>query len=308
VRTPPGSGDPAGVPGPPERPGDSRGGDSAIADPTTVLLTVDSTAAGDSRVAGTTSAGRSGRPARRIRRRTRPIGPDLVAGAVFAIAGALFVAGATSSQDGDLRVDGSSSLRSAITERADANAELADEVAALTARVEALQGQIAPGTGLAATQEQIDALAPVVGLTEMVGPGVSVILDDAQAPRPIPPDMTGDDYLVHQEDVQGVVNALWRGGASGMTVMGQRLISTSAVRCVGNTVILQGRVYSPPFVIEAVGDVAGMQASLDADPAVQFFRELSAEVGLRYEQSSSVEMVLPPYSGPLTTTYAKVTL
>ncbi len=52
-----------------------------------------------------------------------------------------------------------------------------------------------------------------------------------------------------------MVNAMWRGGASGVTVMGQRLISTSAVRCVGNTVILQGQVYSPPFVIEAVGDV-----------------------------------------------------
>ena len=51
-----------------------------------------------------------------------------------------------------------------------------------------------------------------------------------------------------------MVNALWQGGARGIQVMDQRLISTSAVRCVGNTLILQGRVYSPPYRITAVGD------------------------------------------------------
>ena len=63
-----------------------------------------------------------------------------------------------------------------------------------------------------------------------------------------------DDLVVHQQDVQAVVNALWRGGADGVQVMDQRLIATSAVRCVGNTLILQGRVYSPPFTVTAVGD------------------------------------------------------
>ena len=63
-----------------------------------------------------------------------------------------------------------------------------------------------------------------------------------------------DDLVVHQQDVQAVVNALWRGGADGVQIMDQRLIATSAVRCVGNTLILQGRVYSPPYTITAVGD------------------------------------------------------
>jgi len=34
-----------------------------------------------------------------------------------------------------------------------------------------------------------------------------------------------------------VVNALWAGGAEAMTIMGVRVISTSAVRCVGNTLL-----------------------------------------------------------------------
>ena len=116
--------------------------------------------------------------------------------------------------------------------------------------------------------------------------------------------MTGDDYIVHQQDLQGVVNALWRGNASGVTVMGQRLVSTSAVRCVGNTVILHGRVYSPPFVIEAVGDVLALEASLRTDESVSFFREWAAEVGMGYTQATSPRLVLPAYAGPISPQHA----
>lgn len=242
-----------------------------------------------------------------VRRRRLPLGTQLVAAAVFAIAGALFVAGALYSEGGDLRVDRTGGLRETIYDLSDENAALQSEVDVLSARVAFLQESRASGPDQAATQEEIAQLAPQAGLTEVRGPGVTVSLDDADAPSPLPDGFTGDDYLVHQEDVQGVVNALWRGGASGISVMGQRLASTSAVRCVGNTVILQGRVYSPPFVIEAVGDVARLEAALDADKSVQFFREWSDVVGLGYEQTSAPEMVLPPYTGPLSPKYAQVT-
>lgn len=253
---------------------------------------------------GTDTSG-GGRTPRTTRRRRRPW-PDLVAGAVFAIAGALFVAGATASRDGDLRVDNTGTLRDAIAARAEHNVVLQQQLDSLSAQAAALREQSDAGPALAATQQQIDSLAPQVGLTEVRGPGITVVLDDADAPAQLPDGMTGDDYLVHQEDVQGVVNALWTGGASGVSVMGQRLVSTSAVRCVGNTVILQGRVYSPPFVIEAVGDVPTMEAALDADDAVRFFREWAAEMGLRYEQVASRELVLPAYGGPLSPQYASV--
>ena len=74
------------------------------------------------------------------------------------------------------------------------------------------------------------------------------------ADRVLPEDASPDDLVVHQQDVQAVVNALWPGGAEAMQIMDQRVITTSAVRCVGNTLILQGRVYSPPFQITAIGD------------------------------------------------------
>lgn len=216
----------------------------------------------------------------------------------------MFVASATVGANGDIRVDATGGLRDAISVRADNVAQLQGDVNDLTALVEAQRALADPGPALAATQAQIDALAPAVGLTEVVGPGVRVTLNDATPPDPLPDGFTNDDYVVHQQDVQGVVNALWRGGASGVTVMGQRLVSTSAVRCVGNTVILQGRVFSPPFVIEGVGDVGALVTALDQDQSVGIFREWVDLVGLGYQQQALPQLVLPAYTGPLAPQYA----
>ncbi len=219
----------------------------------------------------------------------------------------MFVASARASVNGALRTDGTGGLRGAIESRAQLNSELTAQLRALDAEVERLKSDPARSEPLlTASRARAAVLAPVVGTTEVRGPGVTVTLDDAPVPQEIPGDLTGDDYLVHQQDLQGVVNALWRGGASGVTVMGERLISTSAVRCVGNTVILHGRVYSPPFVVRAVGDSTALQSALDDDDAVQYFRQWAEVVGLGYSQVASRSMVLPAYSGPLSAEHATV--
>lgn len=222
------------------------------------------------------------------------------------MAGAMFIASATASEDGILRLDRTGGVRDAIIARAEQNSSLQDDVDRLTTELAALRSQDDPGIVLEQTNQQIAELAPAVGLTEVRGPGVTVTLDDADAPNPLPDGLTGDDYIVHQQDVQGVVNALWRSGASGVTVMGQRLINSSSVRCVGNTVILQGQVYSPPFVIAGVGDLDRMLTALDEDESVQLFRQWAGVVGMRYEVKTAREQVLPAYTGPLSTNDAQV--
>lgn len=54
-----------------------------------------------------------------------------------------------------------------------------------------------------------------------------------------------DDLVVHQQDIQAVLNALWSAGAEAVQMQDQRISATSAPRCVGNTLLLDGRTYSP---------------------------------------------------------------
>jgi uncharacterized protein YlxW (UPF0749 family) len=84
-----------------------------------------------------------------------------------------------------------------------------------------------------------------------------------------------------------------------MMLMDQRVISTSAVRCVGNTLILQGRVYSPPYVIKAMGDPEALRRSLAASPQVQIYRQYVDAVGLGYDVESSKEQTFPAYAGSI---------
>ena len=79
--------------------------------------------------------------------------------------------------------------------------------------------------------------------------------------------------------------------------MGVRVISTSAVRCVGNTLLLHGRVHSPPFVITAIGDPARLTTSLAASTGVAQFREAAADFGLGYAETVERDVVLPAFDG-----------
>lgn len=234
--------------------------------------------------------------------RRRPFGPRLATFVVLGAAGVLFTASALASQGTDLRQEAGSDLKDLVVRQAQRVAVLTDEVGDLQDEVQRLAAE-GEGAALEAAAARQAALAPMAGFTEVVGPSLTVALADAP-PRPPgqvggPGNPTPDDLVVHQQDVQGVVNALWRGGASAMRIMDQRVISTSAVRCVGNTLLLQGRVYSPPFVITAVGDTAAMRASLDADPTVSVYREFAALYGLGYDVAEEASTTLPAYDGPL---------
>src|SRR6185437_9262702 len=135
------------------------------------------------------------------------------------------------------------------------------------------------------------------GLTALRGPGLTVRLDDAprRADGGRPAGARPDDLVVHQQDVQAVVNALWAGGAEAMSIMGIRVISTSAVRCVGNTLLLHGQVFSPPFAIAAIGDPARMSSALGSDPGVRAFRDAAGAFGLGYDVQVHADLVAPAH-------------
>jgi len=148
---------------------------------------------------------------------------------------------------------------------------------------------------------QVDALAPAAGLVPVVGPGLRVSMSDA--PRDsdgnYPTGVDPDDLVIHQQDVQAAVNALWAGGAEAMMIMDQRVLTTSAVRCIGNTLLLQGRTYSPPFVVTAIGDATSMAAALDVEPGVQLLLQYVVRYQLGYEVKAQDSVELPGYSGPV---------
>ena len=144
------------------------------------------------------------------------------------------------------------------------------------------------------------------GLTAVSGTGLRVALQDAPTNRPQPDGIVADDLVVHQQDLEGVINALWAGGAEAMTLQGQRVTTLTAFRCVGNVLSLHGRVYSPPYTVEVIGDPARLQQALDDSPTVEVFREYVDAVGLGYEVRKLDDVTLPAYDGVLTLEHARI--
>jgi uncharacterized protein YlxW (UPF0749 family) len=218
---------------------------------------------------------------------------------VFAVVGLLATMSAQTARGTDLRSSGRSSTADVIREQQH-RADLEEaRVTALRRQVDALTTRSNPSsTQLRGLNAQVSRLASASGTTAVRGPAVTVKLDDAPQGS-VPSGFTADDMVVHQQDVQAVVNALWTGGAEAMQIMDQRVITTSAVRCVGNTLILQGRVYSPPFRITAIGDPQRLSDALDGSPGVQLYRYYVDTFGLVYEVERRSGVRLPAFDGSL---------
>ena len=230
---------------------------------------------------------------RSFSRRARTI---LVTGAA-ALAGLLFVASGITADGTNLRTGGLEDLRSLVLDRANKVELLQTEVDTLASEVNDLSiAKVDPVLG-----SQISQLEQVTGLTPISGSALRISLDDAprEPGEPLPAGVSPDDLIVHQQDVQSVVNAMWRGGATAVQVMDQRIISTSAIRCVGDTLLLQGRVYSPPFVITAIGNTSELQQALNDEPGVSLYREYVERFNLGWKISILNKTTIPEWQGSI---------
>lgn len=222
-------------------------------------------------------------------------------------AGALFASSVRVAQGQDIRPD-QAMLPDLIRSQNRTNEQRQADLFTLQTQVDAATAALAPGDlDTQKLERQANELASYAGRTEVEGPSLQVRLDDARLPGgEVPEGADPDDYVIHQQDVQAVVNALWAGGAEAMMLQDQRVISTSAVRCVGNTLILQGRVYSPPYVITALGDPQRLREALRTDGEVENLRQWSLAIGLGYDVAAVGDARYPAFSGSVTPAYAEV--
>jgi len=176
----------------------------------------------------------------------------------------------------------------------------------LAGKLDSMHGR-STNVALAAMLRRSAELAGEAGMDPVHGPGLVVTLQDAQrdANGRFPRDASPDDLVVHQQDIQAVLNALWSTGAEAIQMQDQRVIGTSVPRCVGNTLLLNGRTYSPPYTITAIGDAAAMQAALAAAPLVTLYKQYVVRFGLGYREEVKPDVQIVGHSEPVRTHFAQ---
>ena len=225
---------------------------------------------------------------------------------VVLLSGTLFVVSAQSSQGTDLRPGRYDDLAGVAGAEAERYASLQARIAELTEEVEDLSKSIEDDT-VKRLQAEADELKDPAGLTPRQGPGVTVTLSDA--PEEVVETSTRDLNLlvVHQQDIQAVVNAMWSGGAVAVTIQGQRVVSTTGIECEGNSVMLQGVPYPQPYVIEAVGDPGALTTAIAEDDYLQIYRDQSEieDIAVGWDLELADDLTAPAYDGLLDLAYAR---
>lgn len=153
------------------------------------------------------------------------------------------------------------------------------------------------------------------GLTEVSGPGVLVTLNDGYSAvdkkdagkgggeTAVPDELQSED-VIHDQDILRVVNELYAAGVEAISINNLRLVSTSSIRCVGPTVLIDGVRIAAPIKVRGIGDIDTIMGGLTMPGGI--IDELK-QVNPRMVTIESVKsMTLPAYTGPTSRKFAKV--
>lgn len=224
---------------------------------------------------------------------------------VFAAAGALFIVSAANSQGVDLRPSGATDLAGLVRTESAHVEELQGRAAGLRGQIDRLS-QAVNDQVVKQAQAAAASLRAPAGFTEVTGAGVEVVLEDAPAELREDTELDLNLLVVHQQDIQAVVNAMWQAGAKAITIQGQRIISTTGIKCVGNSVELHGIPYSQPFVIRGVGDPERIERSIDSSDYLAVYRSQAADpdIAIGWEMDELESFTAPAYAGSTSLEYA----
>lgn len=144
----------------------------------------------------------------------------------------------------------------------------------------------------------------LAGLTPVQGPGLVVTLRDSKKPLPHFPKgaFPGGPNLIHDADINQVVDELKAAGAEAIAVNDQRLVGMSPIRCAGPTVYVNNVPQAPPFIVRAIGNARALQAALNLPNGVADGLRRMDPAMITMQRSAN--LTIPAYNGAAQPRYA----
>lgn len=209
---------------------------------------------------------------------------------VVAVFGALVtVVAVQTSRDADIQELGRNSLIGRIDS---GRAEVADLQKQIRTLTDAGLSADDANTTLAAQTTELNAklqrLEVRTGYVAVHGPGVRIRV--ASAPDAVPNDEIRD------EDLALLVDGLWAAGAEAIAVNDQRIVALGGIRNTNRAIHINGRPLTPPYVIEAIGNTANLQARfLETSAGLEWF-SVANGLGFSYVPQNVDDLRLPAAS------------
>lgn len=137
----------------------------------------------------------------------------------------------------------------------------------------------------------------LLGLTEVKGEGIIIKLDDD---RNVESDEINlSRYLVHEEDLLQMVNELFNAGAEAVSINDHRVTNTTAIRCDGNIIRVNGQVITVPIIIKAICSKAIYNTLIRPGG----YLRIMADEGVIVETETNDNIIIPKYNGVYSNTH-----
>lgn len=181
-------------------------------------------------------------------------------------------------------------LVSARQQRSD---ELTASLGAVRAQLHAAQRQAAAGLPIHAEVTRMEVAS---GLSALRGPGLRLRIDEAKG---VCSTAQQEDCRIQDVDLQRAVNTLFGLGAEAVTINGERVIATTAIRNAGGSVLVNYQVLVPPYEIDAIGDPSRLADGVAASKLGRDFMLWRNTYGLTFDAKPATSLELPSYTGSL---------
>ena len=146
--------------------------------------------------------------------------------------------------------------------------------------------------------EKLDEINSQIGLTALQGEGIIIRLEDGDEST----NTTARDSVVHDSDLKAIVNDLCTAGAEAISINGQRIVSTTAITCIGNVIKINDEKVGNPFEIRAIGSKARLDGAVSMNG-----RTLSQmkKDGIKVEVKRLDSVVVSRFDGIFTRDYIR---
>lgn len=174
--------------------------------------------------------------------------------------------------------------------------KITQELQATRARIAEIEQQVAKnGSDVKMLAQQNQEARMQAGLLTMKGPGVTITLTDSKR-RP-GPDEDAYFFIIHDTDLQALVNELFAAGAEAVSVNDQRIITRSSIRCVGPAVLVNTVQLASPFVVRAIGNAKEIEGGLRMPNGWVDSMNMLIRSGGEIRIASNEEVITPGFTG-----------
>lgn len=146
--------------------------------------------------------------------------------------------------------------------------------------------------------ETLKELKKLIGLESARGPGIEVSLDDGLFVNRESADSVSQS-LVHAADLRDLVNVLWAANAEAIAINDQRIIASTPITSVGNTILVNGFHLLPPFTISAIGDSDILVQRLNDDSTLPDLKKRAQELKIQFTVRIKDGLLVPVYNANL---------